>query len=264
MKAMPLMIPVAIGVLAASFLLAQVHPFDDGALSRQSAALPVQQADTIPPQVRAILDTKCADCHSSRVRVPFYGRFAPASWLIERDVVRARKAMDLSQWGKLSLDEQDTLKSKIAHEVDKHEMPPFQYLVVHWDARLTKADGDVIMRWAAVHPISFGPDSSVQGDADRGKAVFQMRCTGCHSLTQDREGPHLQGVYGRISGTIHGFQYSNALKNAHILWSDTTLNRWLTDPDSFVPGNNMDFHVARPDERADLIQFLKKQSGLPK
>jgi cytochrome c len=261
MKAMPLMIPIAIGVLAASFLLAQVHPFGDAAFAGQSASLPVQQPDTISSRVRAILGTKCADCHSPRVRVPFYGRFAPVSWLIERDVVRARKVMDLSQWGKLSQDEQDVLKSKIAHEVGKHQMPPLQYLVLHWDARLTKADDYVIMRWATVHPISFGTHSSSQGDADRGKAIFQRRCTGCHSLTQDREGPHLQGVYGRISGTIPGFEYSNALRNAHILWSDATLNRWLTNPDSFVPGNKMDFYVAKPDERADVIQFLKKQSG---
>jgi cytochrome c len=261
MKAMPVLVQIAIGVLAASFLLAQVHPFGSAALSRQSAALPAQQPDTIPPQVRAILDAKCADCHSSRGRVPFYGRFAPASWLIERDMVRARKAMDLSQWGNLPLDEQDVLKSRIAHEVNQREMPPLQYLVIHWDARLTKTDDDVITRWAAVHPVSFSPDFSLQGPADRGRAVFQRRCTGCHSLTQDREGPHLKGVYGRISGTVHGFQYSNALKNAHILWSDTTLNRWLAGPDSFVPDNKMDFYVAKPDERADLIQFLKKQSG---
>ena len=92
-----------------------------------------------------------------------------------------------------------------------------------------------------------------------GKQVFEKRCTGCHALAQNREGPHLQGVYGRTSGSVAGFDYSDALTNARIVWSDATLNRWLTDPDAYVSGNNMDFHVANPQERADVIRFLQQQ-----
>jgi cytochrome c len=71
----------------------------------------------------------------------------------------------------------------------------------------------------------------------------------------------LQEVFGRISGTVAGFDYSPALKQAHIVWDDKTLDRWLADPDAFVPGNNMDFHVASPTERQDLIRFLRESAG---
>lgn len=110
----------------------------------------------------------------------------------------------------------------------------------------------------AVHPI---PESPIpQGDAVRGKAVFEKRCTGCHTLDQNRVGPRLAGVYGRKSGTIPGFPYSMELKQAGIVWGNQSLYAWLTDPDTLVPGNNMEFHVAKAEERRDVIEFLKASS----
>jgi cytochrome c len=103
--------------------------------------------------------------------------------------------------------------------------------------------------------------SSGEGDPARGKALFEKRCTGCHSLTANKQGPQLQGVYGRASGTAPGYAYSDALKKAKIVWDDKSLDKWLTDPDAFLPGNNMDFLVAKPQERQDLIAYLKKTSG---
>ena len=243
-------------LMGASFLLAAVHPFG----SQAAHAMPSVQQTGIPPEVQAILGDKCADCHAGPKRLPVYGHFAPASWLIERDVVRARKEMDLSRWQSYSPEEQETFRSKIAHEARNRAMPPAQYVAMHWNARLSDGEIRTIIRWAAESPVSHAAAATVgPGDPERGRLAFQKRCTGCHALTQDREGPHLAGVYGRTSGSVHGFDYSDALRNAHVVWSDATLDRWLTDPDAFVPGNNMDFHVANPQERADLIRFLQRQ-----
>jgi cytochrome c len=105
------------------------------------------------------------------------------------------------------------------------------------------------------------PAARAPGDAARGRQVFEKRCTGCHTLMRDYEGPHLAGVYGRTAGTAKGFDYSDALKSAHIVWDDETLERWLTDPQTMVPGAAMDFFVKDAQERADVIAFLKQQSG---
>ena len=262
MRGVVRLILFAVAGSAASFLLSEVHPFGNpGSSAILSSG---EQLAEIPLEVRAVLNEKCADCHSMRTRLPLYGYFAPASWLIERDVIGARGAMDLSRWQSYSPEEQETLKAKIAHEVRRRDMPPPQYLAMHWTARITDSDLQAITRWGTSSPIiaSSGalPESSMDGDAERGRVVFEKRCTGCHALTQDREGPHLQGVYGRVSGTVPGFDYSPALRNAKIVWDSATLDRWLTDPDAFVPGNNMDFHVTRPQERTDLIRFLRQQS----
>jgi cytochrome c2 len=70
-----------------------------------------------------------------------------------------------------------------------------------------------------------------------------------------------RNVYGAKAGSTPTFKYSSALKSSNITWTDETLNKWLTDPDSLVPDNDMEFHVPKPDERADIIRFLKAASG---
>jgi cytochrome c2 len=93
-----------------------------------------------------------------------------------------------------------------------------------------------------------------------GKALFEKRCTGCHTLEKNYKGPRLAGVIGRPAGSVPGFQYSNALKSAHFVWDDTRLDQWLTDTESVVEDNNMDFHVGKADERAQIISYLKSLS----
>jgi cytochrome c len=51
------------------------------------------------------------------------------------------------------------------------------------------------------------------------------------------------------------------LKKAAIVWDGRSLDKWLSDPDQFVSGNNMDFLVAKPQERADVVAYLRRESG---
>lgn len=98
------------------------------------------------------------------------------------------------------------------------------------------------------------------GDAGRGKQLFEKRCTGCHSLDQSKEGPPLRGVYGRTAGKAPGFAYSAALQSSQLAWDDASLDKWLTDSGSLIPDNDMAFHVPRAEERADIIRYLKTLS----
>ena len=94
-----------------------------------------------------------------------------------------------------------------------------------------------------------------------GKQVFEKRCGGCHALDRDKEGPRLRGVYGRIAGSLDSFKYSDALKKSKITWTGESLDQWLTDTEKLVPDNDMAFHVERPDERGEIIAYLKQSSG---
>jgi cytochrome c len=105
-----------------------------------------------------------------------------------------------------------------------------------------------------------------QGEAEapspsRGKETFEKRCSGCHSLDRDKEGPRLRGVYGRVSGSVSSFNYSTVLKSAHITWDAESLDKWLTDPDKVVPDTDMALHVDKADERRDIIAYLKELSA---
>jgi cytochrome c len=96
------------------------------------------------------------------------------------------------------------------------------------------------------------------GDAQSGAALYQSRCTSCHSLDHNGVGPAHRGVFGRTAGTAPGFMYSDALKSSHLVWGDDTLDRWLADPEKAVPGQRMFVNVPDAKERADLIAYLKQ------
>jgi cytochrome c len=98
-------------------------------------------------------------------------------------------------------------------------------------------------------------------DPAKGKDLFERRCGGCHSLDRDKEGPRLRDVYGRVSGSVSDFKYSDALKNAHITWSSDSLDKWLTDTDKLVPDNDMTFRVVNADDRSAIIAYLKQLAG---
>ena len=99
------------------------------------------------------------------------------------------------------------------------------------------------------------------GDATRGEQLYESRCIACHSLDANRVGPLHRGVYGRKAGSVPDFVYSVALTSSTIVWSDTTLNRWLTDPEALIPGQRMNVRVRSADDRADIIAFLRRESG---
>ena len=70
-----------------------------------------------------------------------------------------------------------------------------------------------------------------------------------------------RGVYGRKAGSARDFDYSLALKKSKIVWDDRTLDRWLRNPESLIPGQKMSYQVAEASDRADLIAFLKRESA---
>ena len=95
-------------------------------------------------------------------------------------------------------------------------------------------------------------------DADRGKTIFEKRCTGCHALDIDKEGPRLSGVFGRAAGSVPTFADSDAVKKSGVSWDAASLDKWLTDPDAFIPDSNMAFRVVNADERSSIIAYLKQ------
>lgn len=92
-----------------------------------------------------------------------------------------------------------------------------------------------------------------------GHKVFRI-CQACHSLEpgQTLVGPSLAGLIGRQSGSVPGFDYSPAMKQAHIIWGSRTLEAYLTDPQKVVPGNRMPFAGLQSAlDRRDVIAFLE-------
>lgn len=243
-------------VFAVLIGLSFLHPFGNPRSVPETGLDTLLQGADIPADAKSTLISKCADCHSDDTRWPVYSRIVPGSWLIERDIAKGRAEMNLSRWNEMPADEHDVLIAKIIHEANAREMPPLQYSALHWGAQLTAAD------LAAIRSMSKSAQSgadtgSTPGDAARGKLIFQRRCTGCHAMDGDREGPRLGGVFGRRAGSVPGYEYSAGLRNSGLTWNEATLEKWLGDPDTIAPDTKMDFHVPKAQERADLIAYLK-------
>lgn len=99
------------------------------------------------------------------------------------------------------------------------------------------------------------------GDAVKGKRVFN-KCKVCHELTAEKNkiGPHFVGIFGRKSGTVGGFKYSDAMKNAGITWDEKTIDAYIANPKQFIPGNKMALPpIKSEDDRADVIAYIKSE-----
>lgn len=108
-----------------------------------------------------------------------------------------------------------------------------------------------------------------------GRQAYLDHCAKCHGLVSERRadaraagrllpvvalplGPNLTGVHGRPAGTVEGFRYSDAFIAAApgIVWTDESLERWLTDSQAMIPGSYM-FVKLEPVARRDVIDYLR-------
>lgn len=113
---------------------------------------------------------------------------------------------------------------------------------------------------AIVLVVVHSAPSFAAGVAAHGAAVYRQ-CMICHSLDKNGIGPSHRNVFGRAAGSVANYSYSAALKASNIVWNETTLDQWLTNPQALVPGTKMMFSVDNAQDRADVIAFLKDKAG---
>jgi cytochrome c2 len=72
-------------------------------------------------------------------------------------------------------------------------------------------------------------------------------------------GPHLRGVYGRLAGSVEGYQYSKTFLSAlkGMEWNEAALNVWITNPQAWVPGVYMFYKQPDAEVRRKIILYLK-------
>ena len=90
--------------------------------------------------------------------------------------------------------------------------------------------------------------------------LFEAQCTTCHALDTHRAGPALRSVVGRPAGKSPAYTYSEALESATHVWDRTKLKAWLANPESVVPGQEMNFHLDSARDREDVVAYLASLS----
>jgi hypothetical protein len=120
-----------LAALVAAFLAIQIVPYGRDHTNPPVKAEPAWTS----PQVRALAKTACFDCHSNETAWPWYTNIAPISWRVQRHVDEGRERLDFSTWGS---GDQET--DSIVETIQRGSMPPFDYLLLHPEARLSDAD----------------------------------------------------------------------------------------------------------------------------
>jgi len=98
-------------------------------------------------------------------------------------------------------------------------------------------------------------------DAAAGEKVF-AQCRACHQVgptARNLVGPKLNGLFGRKSGTVEGYSYTDANKNSGITWDDATFAEYIRDPRAKIPGTKMVYAGLKDEQRIkDLTAYLKQ------
>ncbi len=97
--------------------------------------------------------------------------------------------------------------------------------------------------------------------AQDGQALFNAQCKNCHTVTGKSSpmGPTLKGVAGRKAASAPDYKYSAGLTKKGGIWTDATLDAYLTAPATYAPGTKMFNRVAQPQARKAIIGYLKTQ-----
>jgi len=116
--------------------------------------------------------------------------------------------------------------------------------------------------WALAGVIMFAAANGVSAqDLAAGETSFK-KCLPCHRVGPDAKnlvGPVLNGLEGRKSGTIEGYNYTEANKNSGIVWDEKTFGEYITDPRAKIPGTKMVFAgIKSENERNALWAYLKQ------
>jgi cytochrome c len=105
------------------------------------------------------------------------------------------------------------------------------------------------------------PVAAQAQDAAAGEKVY-AQCRACHQVGETAKnavGPKLNGLFGRKSGSIEGYNYSDANKNSGIVWDEKVFAEYIKDPRAKIPGTKMVYAGLKDEKRIqDLIAFLKQ------
>ena len=127
-------------ILAATLILIQAVPYGRSHSNPPVTAEPKWDS----PETRALAKRACYDCHSNETTWPWYSRIAPVSWLIQHDVQDGRRHLNFSEW-----DRPQRRAAQAGRQIEEGEMPPWFFLPMHPEARLSSSEKESLRRGLA-------------------------------------------------------------------------------------------------------------------
>ena len=134
-------------VLLAGLLVIQfIHPKKNKAAGSQPNY--IGNAHQVPAHVQPILARACNDCHSNNTRYPWYTKFQPVHWWLNRHIVDGKKSLNFDEYSNRNLRYQYHKMEEVEELVEENQMPLNSYTWTHKDAKLTEAEKAVLINWS--------------------------------------------------------------------------------------------------------------------
>ncbi|REJ76277.1 MAG: hypothetical protein DWQ47_11745 [Acidobacteria bacterium] len=102
-----------------------------------------------PDDVQSVLRNSCYDCHSNNTRYPWYNNLQPAAWFMEGHITDGKKELNFSEFGTYSKRRQKSKLRSVISQIKAEEMPLPSYTWIHWDAKLSDKEKELIENWVS-------------------------------------------------------------------------------------------------------------------
>jgi hypothetical protein len=137
----------AVGFIGLQFIPVAQLPAREGGSNPQN---PMLQAG-LPPHLADKMYQACGNCHTNVTEWPWYSRIAPVSWLMARDVERARKTLNFSEWEHRYKEKPAVAASMLltaCESIRKGRMPLSKYVLLHPEAKLKPSEAEEFCGWS--------------------------------------------------------------------------------------------------------------------
>ncbi|MET4081772.1 hypothetical protein ABIB40_001721 [Pedobacter sp. UYP30] len=112
------------------------------------SAVAITKVVTVPANVSMILKTACYDCHSNNTNYPWYANIQPVAWVLANHIKDGKSDLNFSDFGNYSARRQKSKLSAIEDAIRDKTMPLTSYTLIHNEARLSKKQKELLIRWA--------------------------------------------------------------------------------------------------------------------
>lgn len=202
---------ITIGLLIACFVCLQFfyQPIEAKSITREIQA---------PKEVLAILERSCYSCHSNDQDLHWYDKLAPLSWVVNRDVTRAREVMNFSEWNDSPADHKGNMYA-ILNMMQAGKMPLPSYRLLHPSAKVTEKDIAVVKKYT----LSLSENDQVEKVADlnmgsvNSVAPVNPLTTPAHNLTAISK----TAIPANFPVSPNGVKYTDAFKNWKVISMST-------------------------------------------
>jgi len=135
---------IAVAVIVAFVLIQFYQPEKNISTDSQNLIFKHEQ---IPENVQQIFKNACMDCHSNNTIYLWYHKIAPVSWLVNKHIIKGKKELNFSEWGKMDDYDKIGAVEDIRQELEQKTMPLKQYVLMHRKAKLTDEDRAAVFAW---------------------------------------------------------------------------------------------------------------------